>query len=101
MSFLTKFPSLADHNHLPRDEGEIKLEEMIMEMEELVRQNPREPVADAKLSVMEKHEKEYGGTDTWSEIISEIGTKSQEMIERRLRRVRKTVIGKMPKTRDR
>ena len=78
------------------------MEQMVREMEDIVFNNPASIVSDAKKAIIAKYASEYSTTDPalWDDILAELGNLSPDTIERRLRRVREKVLGKVPKTRE-
>ena len=88
-----------DHNHLV-NKAAIIAEELKQKMTELVKKDPATPVGQAIKDIKLEAAEEFGDTDdTFYEIIDALG--SHHAMEQRLLRVRDSIIGIMPRNRDR
>ena len=88
-----------DHNYLMNLPKAIA-DEMRHEMKEIVRKEPQKPVSEAIRSIRQLYAEKYDeDDDLFDQIMAELG--ADKPLEKQLLRVRKEIIGKTPKNRDR
>ena len=94
---LNKYANLEEHNH-PTDEGEILVQDMIVEMEKRFSERLSEKPSVIRKQVCLEYRAKYGKTLLWDEILEHI--QSDAVIDRKLTRIREKKWGNLPKNRD-